>query len=498
MNARPLAGMAAVLAIAISDSAHAQESLIYEVSTGNYILTYDCGDEGGIVTTTLVPSNKVIPAMESAFSSDPDGVKYVYSVSLAQGSRDALRMFAMEGVESVAGIVEPPSQAMLTDASPEELKKHAQDAIASAPSGWTTIHYTNYDGTTRVGWSRREMGSSEFGPGSRQGGFGFNSPHLPGIVRADFEGDGDLWRFPCESPGPDTQVGRDLDVVRRNDRVPRFAAAPIIKVAEPLNVVSILKNLRAHLGQIQQWTLIDGAFATQFSGYLSEAISKLEKDDEVAAANPLISARIALRNRYPLMGTERALHAVPPSPVPLNPVDEIRKLVTDYDRVLVGRVLDFDLDYVMGRLGFATGTYIVDETDVASVSSTGAWVRLVCDSEPGGIETGCNGATYQEFYKEVGAVKGTFTWKPKLPNSGRYRVYSRSPVNPNFSPNVEFEVTTASGAAIARRSQRTGEGWQLLGTYDLDRASAQVTLKSATDGPVVADAVWFVPEAVSP
>lgn len=331
------------------------EGLVYEPATGNYVLSYDCGSSDGVLSTTIIPANKVSPAVESAFEVvqsqyDYGGefIQYRYTVSMGASSRQPLLMFAFEAVRPVFGIVAPPPPAMLNGASLTDVKKYQRDALESAPSDWKVFQATTYAGGSRVGWMRG-LSSPAFVAGAKQQGFTFKSADLPGVAVAQFVGDqAGTWQFPCESPGSDTQVGRDLEVLERNNYVPRFAAAPLINYDH--TSIGTLKALRGHLSQLVQWQLIDGAFATQFSVYLSDSIAKLEKGDRAGATLPLASARVALRSKYPLLESETVINAVPPSPIPVSPVDEIRKIVTDYDRVLAARVLDFDVDYVLRQL----------------------------------------------------------------------------------------------------------------------------------------------------
>lgn len=329
----------------------AQEGLVYEPGTGNYVLTYDCGEDGGIQQTTLVPANKIVPAVESAFEVKSGGMVYRYSVTLGAASRQPLERFALDPVQQVWDIVEPPSQAMLSGPTPAEIQRYQQAVIASSPSGWRAFHSTRLSGATRVGWSR-DLSSPDFVPGSKQSGFMFSSRHLPGILPAVLEGDsGGSWGFPCESPGADTAVGRAVETLSRNNHVPRFAAAPLIKVTHPFDAIAVLTSLRSHVSQLEQWQLMDAAFSAEIRSHLSEAIAKLQASDTAGAALALGKLRAALRLKHPSLDSETVAHALPPTVIPQNPVDDIRKLVTAYDRVLAARVLDFDATYVVGQLG---------------------------------------------------------------------------------------------------------------------------------------------------
>ena len=114
--------------------------------------------------------------------------------------------------------------------------------------------------------------------------------------------------------------------------------------------MSLLTGLRDHIHQWDQWQLLDAQLSAKVKARLAEAISLLEVDRRRDAMMPLHKLRAILRTSYPTIDSESLTHAVPPSPIPLNPVDEIRQLVTDYDRLLAARVLDFDVAFVIGKL----------------------------------------------------------------------------------------------------------------------------------------------------
>ena len=338
-----------VASLAARVHASSPESLVFDPATGDYLLTYDCGVDGGIVSVTISPENKIAPALESAFEVESGSISYSYSISLGAASRQPLEMFVMDPIENVWGLVEPPSAATIRDPKPEELRRFLETSLASAPSGWEAFHTTSQQGGKRVGWLRREAAPA-FLAGERQGGFKFSSQHLPGIVVAEVTGESPIWRFPCEAPASETDVGRALEMLERNNYVPRFVAAPILKVTAPFSALSLLTGLRDHIHQWDQWQLLDAQLSAKVKARLAEAISLLEVDRRRDAMMPLHKLRAILRTSYPTIDSESLTHAVPPSPIPLNPVDEIRQLVTDYDRLLAARVLDFDVAFVIGKL----------------------------------------------------------------------------------------------------------------------------------------------------
>lgn len=428
----------------------ATDSVTFNPATGNYELSYVCDDERGTVTTTLEPHNKVAPAIESGFVSTSDGIAYTYSVLLGDASRQPLRMIALDPVQQVWGIAPPPSKAMLKGASPDELRRFQEAIVANAPPGWRTINFTNRNGTARVGWARVEPPPSTFVAKSRQDGFAFASRHLPGVFPALFRGDGASWSLPCEGPGPGPAADA-VETLIRNDMLPRFVAAPVIRVDHPFSPLRVLKALRDHLSQLEQWTLIDTVMSTRIRGYLTEAIAKTEVNDPAGAAAALGKVRLALRAKYPAMGAETIAHALPPSVLPLNPVDDLRKLVNDYDRVLAARVPDFDASYVVGQLGpvaapppanYDCRTPAVDEICAPVADPDGTftvrWGEKSCPRASGvnGTLNGCE--ITQISYRLEGSRDSNFLRSTLL-----YEGASREFQVTNFAPGIHYFRVTA-------------------------------------------------------
>jgi hypothetical protein len=87
----------------------------------------------------------------------------------------------------------------------------------------------------------------------------------------------------------------------------------------------------------------------------------------------------------------------------------------------------------------------------------------------------------------------TGTWKLSPTKAGTYAVFARWVTASNSAGSVSYDVTTADGVVTVNVDQsKNGGTWRLLGTFKLDPATAQVTIRNAgTSGLVVADAVGF-------
>ena len=343
-------------ALAVATVAHgATDSLVYDSGTGNYVLTYDCGEDGGVLQTTLVPSNKIAPAIDSSFKNKGGVILYRYDVVLGAASRQPLLLFAVDPILAVSDVVNPRAHGRMSKPDADSIREYRDAVAASSPAGWEVFNETR-NGKTRLGWSRA-LSAPDFGPGSRQNGFRFSSVHLPGVVAATFEGDaGGTWAFPCAAPAPDTEVGQNIEEVLKNNFVPRFAGAPLINVPEPFNAAAVLSALRGHLAQLEQWQLLDAALAAQIRGHIDDAIRALSVGDRVAASAALRQVRATLRKKHPNLDSETAEPAIPPTFVLRDPVAEMKKLTTDLDRKLATRVVDFDAEYVADRLDLKHGS----------------------------------------------------------------------------------------------------------------------------------------------
>jgi len=127
-------------------------------------------------------------------------------------------------------------------------------------------------------------------------------------------------------------------------------------------------------------------------------------------------------------------------------------------------------------------TVIVDNDDgTPGYVEQGAWGRSTI--------SGHNGIPTTRWIAP--ATDGIATWTPTLPSAGLWRVSVWYPTEPNNSQQASYTITTADGAITVSRDQRIGSTWDVLGTWQLDPATAQVVLTGADSGRLRADAVRF-------
>ncbi len=131
-------------------------------------------------------------------------------------------------------------------------------------------------------------------------------------------------------------------------------------------------------------------------------------------------------------------------------------------------------------------TTIVDDND-AGVIFTGRW-----------WSTQLGGAFYGTDYRNDGnLLKGGSNIKFAIPiaSSGRYEVFVRTVAVSGSASDVPVDVVTSTGTMTVMVDETRNNGsWVSLGTFDLDAATAAVTVRNDnTNGVVTADAVGVTP-----
>jgi beta-glucanase (GH16 family) len=131
---------------------------------------------------------------------------------------------------------------------------------------------------------------------------------------------------------------------------------------------------------------------------------------------------------------------------------------------------------------------IVDNTDAANVTLTGAWTN----------STSTTGYYLTDYIHDGNAAKGTKTasFSPPITLNGNYLVYARWTAGTNRATNVPIEIVKADGSVstVVVNQQANGAQWNLLGTYSLSPTNAAVRFQTTgTNGFVLADAVCVIP-----
>lgn len=302
-----------------------QESIVIDSVTGDYVITYQGLDLEGNPKwhqVVYVPATKIDPEVESKFRvNDTQNITYSYKIRNRPESKQAIDGF-------------------------RALASHANSGSQTTPKHWDGNILPDLDSTGResgfrVNWSFDTSGGLT--PGKSQEGFSLASSHLPGVGVARLTGAVDaLNGFPDEGPGEDNPIYSEYRRITRNDFVPRFVAVPRIAVFDRFDAALVLEGLRAHLSSdLVSMKLVDPVLASQLDRLLAAAIDSAKLGNTKGAKENLRDFRNLLKREYEDIEAEEEFDKVD---------DKSNKKSLLIDR-LAARVLDFDVKYVLKRLG---------------------------------------------------------------------------------------------------------------------------------------------------
>ncbi len=324
-NRTAIAGALTLLFAATALPVYSQEEGVFlDPQTGDYLVRFI--DNGQLQEETFYPSTKIDPSVRSTFGIDErESVTYRYLVRNAKTSRQDLR-----GIDIYA--------------------RHAYVALSPPLNHWRSMVARDPTaGGYFVGWvylasSAAEEGVSTRGlsPGTEAALFRVRSSALPGLGVMRFQGSAEITMFSDEGPDPESPVGKQLHVLQKNDFVPRVAAVPKIPVPTPFDAAAVLSSLQTHVkGDIVEMKLIDPVFATQLDRGLQAAIDAAKRGNEVALRGELKALRQELKRAHPDLENEDAdADWGDGSKTTKRPIAK-----------LAAKVLDFDIKYVLKRVG---------------------------------------------------------------------------------------------------------------------------------------------------
>ena len=316
------------------------ESIVFNPTTGNYLITYFSDHNQKFKQIIFVPATKINPTIKNKLKLDSDGVvHYGHTLTSADNSLQVIRMYILDPVSSVTTRLPD----IPLNAPPGKIAEDMDDVANyfDTPRLWSaSMGYSDGQMSFRIGWSR-SLKTGGLTPGS-QATFGFKSRDLPGIIQAEVYGYApDSQEIHEEMDNGDDDFGQQYEeLVSRKNFVGRNVAVPAITVPAPFDAAILLDRIRTQVATWPGKQLLDPAFATQLDRSM------------VAAAN-------AFRNNQPKAGKEH--------------IESLRKLLDhehkylDHDDEdnddtaehkaatrltidrLAARVLDFDLRYVLKR-----------------------------------------------------------------------------------------------------------------------------------------------------
>jgi len=332
------------------------ESVVLDPTTGDYVITYygtgAPGDKKNKILrqVTIVPATKIDPSIQSAFKLQRDGeIVYSYRVTNGKKSRQPLVSLLFDPVTDI--ISASPLPKRYQDVNPANVLQHIAVAVSaiSTPEGWTGRSTPSRTGGLRIGWSYDELINEKnerdgLLPGKTQAGFGFSSKDIVGISMAQMDGNA-----PHESyidGGPSSlEITKLLEPLVQHDYVTRAAAAPAITVPTPFNAAVLIDRIQTQMHSWIAMQLLDATFSSQLDRYLTAAADAYRHNQPKAAKEHIQTLRRMLKKEHEDADRDDDKEDGKPEGKSDN---QSKHMLIDR---LAARVLDFDLNYVLKRMG---------------------------------------------------------------------------------------------------------------------------------------------------
>ena len=338
----------AVMAISFNAQAYPGESIALDPATGNYTITYRGNSSSTELSQTeFVPSTKIVPTIRSRFHMGERGtIIYRYTVSNGAGAKEGIvSVWLDQIVNPVVGELPFPSPPNKTKAAYDAYDTALKFAIAT-PAGWRgNIYRFPSDNLNRIAWSPNSLSTGAIPAGRILAGFSFSSLDLPGVGPARIGGVGGVMGFPDEGPLEDSAVFAELNRLRDNDFITRPAVVPMVSVPVPFNAAVLLDRIQTQTHTWIAMQLLDATFSSQLDRYLSAAADAYRHNQPKAGKEHIQTLRKMLKKEHEDADKdddkEDGKHE--------GKSDDKNKRM-QIDR-LAARVLDFDLKYVLKRMG---------------------------------------------------------------------------------------------------------------------------------------------------
>lgn len=327
------------------------EGIVFDPASGNYIITYEAGDEftpTGMYQSIYVPPNKINPILKSKFKLTPGGgIAYRYMLRSGTDSQQNIGMFDLLVTSAKGASISTNAPNYPRSPDPMEtaqaLSADARKVAVGTPAGWRGFVSPNFSGTgLGIGWSpKREIETDGLPPGKSQGGFGYESQDLPGIGLAGIMGAAPTLAF--AGYGPDEGTREQLSEIRKkHGGVTRPAAVPTFPVPNPFDAAILLEDLHKHAKvDLVKFKLIDPVYAAQLDPWFTAAIDAAKRGNADGLRHQIKELRRRLKREHPDVDGEDEGDE-------FGEKDE-KKPNARIDR-LAARVLDFDLKYIDKRV----------------------------------------------------------------------------------------------------------------------------------------------------
>lgn len=251
-------------------------------NTGNYIFHYTAYD-GTPIEHVFIPATKITPMAHVEFSFDPIKklTSYAYQISNGPKSRQELSDFKVKVI--------PPAENLRW---PKGWKGH------KPRSPTNVVSWFQLEGATFVEGYVQPRGLA---PGKSQAGFSFESPNLPGVATAYFQGNTPETRSP---PGITHEVRQEMSKYTwwEYDSVRKPTIGPAIQVndLDPYDAGMHLQRLETHLAeQVPEELLSNKKLRADVKRALARARQALQAAHPDEALNQLVALRRRLSEAAP-------------------------------------------------------------------------------------------------------------------------------------------------------------------------------------------------------
>jgi hypothetical protein len=330
------------------------EGIVLDRNTGDYIISY-ANPVGRLIQSRFVPSTKIDPTLRTRFEIQQGLIHYRYAIKNGSRGKQPLILLIFDPVSSIHSKAALPGTVQEFNQTAQQLANdqvrlaqyvNGASGATEAPNGWSCDISPN--GITarsdfRIGCSFDDLDEEKrngLQVGNTLSGFGFYSMDLPGIGIAQLYGFGD--RGPgFEDEGPDGEISDQLEVLMKNDHVPRNAAVPAIAVPAPFDAAVLLDRIRTQIATWPSKQLIDPVFAAQLDRSMVAAANAFRSNQLKAGREHIESLRKLLDREHKFLDHDDEDNEDTP--------EHKHATRNTIDR-LAARVLDFDLRYVLKRM----------------------------------------------------------------------------------------------------------------------------------------------------
>lgn len=332
------------------------ESVVLDPNTGDYVITYygtgAPGDKKNKILRQAIfyPATKIEPIVRSAFKLQHDGeVVYSYHVTNGKKSRQPLVSLLFDPVTDIVSASPLPKR--YQDVNPANVLQHIAAAVSaiSTPAGWTGRSTPSRAGGLRIGWSFNELTNEKnesdgLLPGKTQTGFGFSSKEIVGISMAQMDGNSPINSYVDEGPSS-VEINKQLEPLEQHDYVTRPAAVPAISVPNPFNASVLIVRIQNQMHTWIPMQLLDTNFSSQLDRYLVAAANAYRHNQPKAGKEHIQTLRKMLKKEHEDADKDDEKED---GKSEVKNDDKSKRLPIDR---LAARVLDFNLKYVLKRMG---------------------------------------------------------------------------------------------------------------------------------------------------